>query len=94
MVLSAGSAREPPASARGAPAAAKAAAQAGIAKSTFYFHFEDKGALLAEALHSVHDDFLDATGRPELGEVYAFAAGMRDHAGELIDLVTADVSLL
>lgn len=34
---------------------------------------------------------LDDAGRPELGEVYAFAAEMRDHTAELIDLVVEDM---
>ena len=38
--------------------------------------------------------FLDDAGRPELGEVYAYAAEMRDHVGNLIDLVVRDVSAL
>lgn len=37
--------------------------------------------------------FLDDAGRPELGEVYAFAAEMRDHTEMLIDLVNEDIPL-
>jgi 8-oxo-dGTP pyrophosphatase MutT (NUDIX family) len=35
--------------------------------------------------------FLEDAGRPELSEVYAFAAEMREHTEELIDLVVEDV---
>jgi 8-oxo-dGTP diphosphatase len=51
----------------------------------------------AEQIAEVHllapDDavrFLDDAGRPELGEIYAFAAEMRDHTDQLIDLVPRD----
>lgn len=35
--------------------------------------------------------FLDAAGRPELGEVYAFAVEMRNHTHTLIDLMINDM---
>lgn len=52
----------------------------------------------AEQIAHVHqlipDDavrFLDNAGRPEIGEVYAFAAEMRDRTADLIDLVLHDI---
>ncbi len=36
-------------------------------------------------------EFLDDAGRPEIGEVYAFAAEMRDRTADLIDLVRHDI---
>ncbi len=52
----------------------------------------------AEQIAHIHqltpDDairFLDDAGRPEIGEVYAFAAEMRDRTADLIDLVRNDV---
>jgi 8-oxo-dGTP diphosphatase len=52
----------------------------------------------AEQIAQVHllapDDairFLDDAGRPELAEVYAFAAEMRKQAHDLVDLVTSDI---
>lgn len=54
-----------------------------------------EGAEQIAHLHLLATDeavrFLEDAGRPELGEVYRFAAEMRDHTDKLIDLVVSDV---
>jgi AcrR family transcriptional regulator len=63
------------------------AKEAGIAKSTFYFHFEDKPTFLVEAVAGIQDGFLGAADRQWFSA--AFPLSLDDLAPAFVQIVDA-----